>query len=93
MKNWIIFTSLTLVSVLTFAGHHGGGHDKGSLLKHADLDKNGSISVEEHEAAIQKMADKRREKFSKMDANGDGTVTMKEAKDQRKESHDKRMHK
>ena len=41
MRNWIIFTSLALVSVWSLAGHHGGGHDKGGMFKHADLDKNG----------------------------------------------------
>jgi len=93
MRNWIIFTPLALVSVLSLAGHHGGGHDKGGLFKQADLDKNGSISLEEHEAAIQKMTDKRRQKFNQMDADGDGAVTMEEAKAQRKEMRSKRMHK
>lgn len=93
MRHWIIFTALALVSVWSLAGHHGGGHDKGGMFKHADLDKNGSISLEEHEAAIQKMADKRRQKFNKMDADGDGAVTMEEAKAQRKEMHSKHMHK
>jgi hypothetical protein len=39
------------------------------------------------------MADKRRKKFNKMDADGDGAVTMEEAKAQRKEMHSKHMHK
>lgn len=93
MRNWMIFTSLALVSVWSLAGHHGGGHDKGGLFERADLDKNGSISLEEHEAAIQKMADKRRQRFNKMDADGDGAVTMEEAKAQRRDMHSKHRHK
>ncbi len=93
MKNWIVFALLALVSVWSIAGHHGGGHEKGALFKHTDLDKNGSISTDEHEAAIEKMADKRRQRFTAMDADGDGSVTQEEAKALRKEMKGKRRDK
>lgn len=90
MRNWFIFTLLTLMSVSTLAGHHGDGHKKGGLFKQADLNQDGAISADEHEAAIQKMADLRRQRFSAMDADGDGAVSREEAKALRAERHKKR---
>ena len=93
MKNWMVFTLLALYSVWSMAGNHGGGHEKGSLIKQADLNKDGSISTDEHEVAIQKMADKRRQRFSEMDSDGDGSVTKGEAKAMRKQMYGKRKDK
>jgi Ca2+-binding EF-hand superfamily protein len=60
------------------------------MFKQIDADGDGAISREEHEAAIVKMADDRRERFNTMDADGDGLVTREEAtaaRQQRKEGH------
>lgn len=93
MKNWMIFTLLALVSVWSLAEHHGGGHEKGGLFKQADANKDGSISMDEHEAVIAEIADRRRQRFIAMDADGDGTVTKDEAKAMRKKKHGKRKDK
>ena len=96
MKNVIIFAILTAISTAAVAGHHkvaegkhGGGHKISGLFEQADLDKNGSISTAEHEAAMVEMADIRRARFMAMDANGDGAVRREEAKTARKVRHEK----
>ena len=96
MKNVIIFAILTAISTAAVAGHHnfaegkhGGGHKMSGLFEQADLDKNGSISTAEHEAAIVEMADIRRARFMAMDANGDGAVSREEAETARKVRHEK----
>ena len=99
MRNLLIFTLLTAVSLGALADHHGGNHDGKArhhkdMFKQADQDGDGAISAEEHEQALQKMADKRRERFSKMDSDGDGSLTREEAsaakrerREQKKEKH------
>ena len=96
MKNVIIFAMLTAMSTAAVASHHQdgedrrqGGHKMSGLFEQADLDKNGSISTAEHEAAIVEMADIRRARFMAMDANGDGAVSREEAKTARKVRHEK----
>ena len=96
MKNWIIFAMLTAMSTVVVAGHHEdagakhkGDHIMSGLFKQADLNKDGTISEAEHEAATTKMADKRRARFAAMDANGDGAVSQEEAKAVRKIRHEK----
>ncbi len=94
MRNVMIFTLLSLLSLGALADHHGGAHDgkpghhKG-MFKHADKDGNGAISTEEHEQALEKMADKRRERFSKMDSDGDGSLTKKEARAAKQQHREK----
>jgi Ca2+-binding EF-hand superfamily protein len=93
MRNVLIFTLLAVFSLGTLAEHHKGDHDgkarhhKG-MLKQVDQDGDGVVSTQEHEQALEKMADKRRERFSKMDSNGDGSLTKEEiraAKQERRE--------
>ena len=72
-------------------GKHGGKHHFGKMMfEKMDTDKDGAISVREHEAGLQKMMDRRRAHFAKMDIDGDGIVTKKEAKKSRKEMGEKR---
>ena len=82
MKNLILIALLASVSNWSVADHHGGPDNgrKGGLFKHVDTDADGSISSEEHEAAIAKMAEQRRNRFMDMDADGNGSVTKEEAK-------------
>ena len=87
---------LTAMSTAAVASHHQDGEDRrqgshkgGGLFKQADLDRDGSISEAEHEAAITKQADERRGRFAEMDADGDGVVTKEEAKTARKARHEK----
>ena len=96
MKNWIILAMLTAMSTVVAAGHHEdagakykGDYKMSGLFKQADLNKDGTISEAEHEAAMTKMADKRRVRFTAMDANGDGAVSQEEAKAVRKIRHEK----
>ena len=94
MRNVMIFTLLSLLSLGGLADHHGGAHDgkpghhKG-MFKHADKDGNGAISIEEHEQALEQMADKRRERFSKMDSDGDGSLTRDEARAAKRERRER----
>ena len=55
-----------------------------NFFKMMDLDQDGKISYEEHEAFVAMQADKGRERFNSMDANSDGYVTKEEAKEVRK---------
>ncbi|MDG2108202.1 MAG: hypothetical protein P8J74_06145 [Woeseiaceae bacterium] len=55
-----------------------------NFFKMMDLDQDGKVSYEEHEAFVAMQADKGRERFNSMDANSDGYVTKEEAKEVRK---------
>lgn len=90
-----VITTLTLLTVTTLGiatvvcAEHGGPRDGkhpfGKMMfKKMDTDNGGAISVREHEAGLQKMLERRRAHFAKMDKDGDGLVTKKEAKDARK---------
>ena len=92
MKNLILIALLASVSAWAVADHHGGPEKgrKGGLFKQADADGDGSISTQEHENALAKMVEERRQRFKAMDADSDGSVTKEEARamrDQRKENH------
>jgi len=87
VKTLLIALLLALVSVWGMAESNGGDHKRDSLFRWADTDKNGSVSSEEHQLAIQEMVDKRRQRFIAMDTNGDGSVTKDEAREMRKKMH------
>ena len=100
MKSLVVMALMASVSIGAIAERHGGsdkGQDKGQdkgrkagMFKQLDHDGDGSISSEEHEAAIAKMVEERRQRFKTMDANGDNLVSKKEvaaARLQRKEGH------
>ena len=96
MKRWIYFAILIVISTVAVAGHHTvaegkhkGGHKMSGLFENADLDKNGSISAAEHEAAIAEMVDNRRARFTAMEANSDGAVSQEEAMAARKVRYEK----
>ena len=72
------------------AKHHGKHHFGKMMFKKMDTDKDGVISIREHEAGLQKMLERRRENFAKMDKDADGFVTKEEARDARKEMIKKR---
>ena len=107
MKTWIIFVLLATVSVTATAQEHGGdhrhhksGHNDGrnveDIFAHFDADGDGKVSTEEHENAILKMADERRQRFSEMDANADGFISMDEARsgaDKRRKKWQKKLQK
>lgn len=93
MKSWMICVLLASLSVWSMAEPNHGGHKKGGLFKWADTDKNGSISMEEHQAATQKMADKRHQRFIALDVDGDGSVTKDEASKMHNKKHGKRKDK
>lgn len=99
MRNLLVFTLLSVLSLGALADHHGGAHDGGAhdgkpghhkgMFKHADKDGNGAVSTEEHEQALEQMADKRRERFSKMDSDGDGSLTRDEARAAKRERRER----
>jgi hypothetical protein len=71
-------------------GHYGGKHHPGKMMfEKIDINGDGVITAEEHEASIQKMVEKRREHFAKMDTDGDGRVTKEEAKAARESMREK----
>ena len=78
---------LVLAMTLSFSGaadHHKGNGQGGpvsKLFKMADSDKDGQVSYDEHEAFIAMQADKGRERFNKMDSDGNGYISKKEAKE------------
>ena len=55
-----------------------------NLFKMTDLNQDGKISYEEHEAFVVMQSDKARERFNDMDSDSDGYVTKEEAKEFRK---------
>ncbi len=93
MKKVIIFGLLASLSFWAVGDHHKAGRDshKAGMFKRVDLNGDGSISMEEHEAAIASMVEKRRARFMAMDADGDGLVTRAEAKAKMKEKRGKRL--
>ena len=61
---------------------HDGKHPAGKMMfKKMDTDNDGAITVEEHEAGLQKMMERRRAHFSRMDKDSDGVVTKVEAQE------------
>ncbi len=87
MNNAIILILTLLLSVMAVADHHkdvGRDWHRGDLFAAADADKDGKVSLDEHEVMIAKMAVKGRERFNEMDADSDGYVTKEEAKAMRK---------
>ena len=78
---------LVLAMALSFsvaADHHRGNGQDGpvsKLFKMADSDKDGQVSYDEHETFIAMQADKGRERFNKMDSDGNGYISKKEAKE------------
>ena len=85
MQNLVVFILLASCSLWALADHHQEDHQDNrrpakGLFEHADLDNDGSISAEEHEAALAKMNENRRKRFADMDADGDGVVSKEEAK-------------
>ncbi|MBT5388837.1 MAG: EF-hand domain-containing protein [Porticoccaceae bacterium] len=85
MKQVIIFAFCAFLTLGAVADHHKSG-----MFKRIDLDGDGSISVEEHEAAIARMVEKRQALFKAMDVDGDGMVTKAEAKAKMEERRSKR---
>ena len=104
MKTRIIFVLLATLSMTATAHQDGGDHrdytpDYGrgvngeDMFERFDADDDDKISVEEHDQAITKMVDERRQRFAKMDANNDGFVSKDEARSatdkRRKKWHNK----
>jgi Ca2+-binding EF-hand superfamily protein len=81
MKTLLILLTCFGLTAVAWAEMHEGKHHSGKMMfEKMDTNKDGTISVEEHEAGLNKMQERRREHFSKMDTNGDGLVTKEEAK-------------
>lgn len=100
MIKGLVILSVLMVSVLALAGPHHMPFKERGLFSFVDENKDGNISLEEHEAAVQKMVDRRRERFIAMDSNEDGLVSRDEAQQAResfrekmKEKHGKRHEK
>ncbi len=80
MKTLLILLTCFGLTAVAWAEMHEGKHHSGKMMfEKMDTNKDGTISVEEHEAGLNKMQERRREHFSKMDTNGDGLVTKEEA--------------
>ena len=87
MGKAIMLLLTLLMPLMAVADHHkdvGRDWHRGDLFAAADADKDGKVSVDEHEAMIADMAVKGRERFNEMDADSDGYVTKEEAKAMRK---------
>lgn len=81
MKTLLILLTCFGLTTVVWAEMHEGKHHSGKMmLEKIDTNKDGTISVEEHEVGLKKRQERRREHFSNMDTNGDGLVTKKEAK-------------
>ena len=86
MKTLIVVALLTSLTSLAMAGdrdHRGPKGDK-NLFEHMDRDKDGFITIEEHDAALAEMIERRREHFAEMDSDGDGAISKAEADQARK---------
>ena len=89
MKIFIIFLTTLSLATAVWAGSNGGKfeekrHFGKMMFEKMDTNNDGAISVREHEAGLQKMIDRRRAHFARIDADGDGAVTKEEAKEARK---------
>ncbi len=79
MKFKVLF--LSLASTLLFAqsnlvlANHGGKHAKHIIVKEADADSDGTLSLDEFKTVHDKDAEKC---FAKMDKDNDGTLDQKE---------------
>lgn len=80
MRTLILIVSLALTTVAWAGDMHGKKHhfDK-QMFDKVDSNNDGSISVAEHEAALERMLKMRRSHFSEMDTDGDGLLTRDEA--------------
>ena len=96
MSNYVFFIVIMTLSFSVLADHHKGPGKSGpgeKLFKMADSDNDGQVSYDEHEVFIAMQADKGRERFNKMDSDGNGYVTKKEAKEESKAMRKKMMQK
>ena len=85
VSNYVFFILIMSLSFSVLADHHKGPEKSGpgeKLFKMADSDNDGQVSYDEHEVFIAMQADKGRERFNKMDGDGNGYVTKKEAKEE-----------
>ena len=86
MKTLFVVALLASVTSLAMAGdrdHRGPKGDK-NLFEHMDRDQDGFITIEEHDAALAEMIERRREHFAEMDKDGDGAISKAEAEEARK---------
>jgi Ca2+-binding EF-hand superfamily protein len=84
MRTYLFLVLTMTLSFSVAADHHRGNEQSGpvsKLFKMADSDKDGQVSYDEHEAFIAMQADKGRERFNKMDTDGNGYITKKEVKE------------
>ena len=92
----LAFTFSTFAGDKHYKEHHGKHHGD-MMFKKMDTNEDGAISVEEHEAALERSAEKRREHFVNSDTDGDGMLTREEAraayKAKKKERKEKRKEK
>jgi|TARA_B110000503_G_scaffold3592_1_gene4756 hypothetical protein len=84
MRTYLFLVLAMTLSFSVAADHHRGNGQGGpvsKLFKMADSDKDGQVSYDEHEAFIAMQADRGRERFNKMDSDGNGYISKKEAKE------------
>ena len=84
MQKLVIFTFLVTCSVWSMADHHKGDHHKmggpgKGMFEQADVDGDGNISAAEHEDALSRMLENRRERFTEMDSDRNGSLSRDEA--------------
>lgn len=91
INKWFVAVSVVIISGAAWAGHHEGPgrHGEGGFFAMMDTDNDGKISEAEHEAALNKMLERRRAHFKEMDADGNGVVDKAEAASAREEMHEK----
>ncbi|MCB1668514.1 MAG: EF-hand domain-containing protein [Porticoccaceae bacterium] len=104
MHKSVLFLSIaaTTLTALAWAGQKGDEpprpmKDHGrQMFKMMDTNKDGLISLDEHEQALIRSTERRRERFTKMDSNGDGVLSQEEAdaaREKMREKHQKRSEK
>ncbi len=91
MKTILIIAGLAIATTAWAGQMHEGKQPPGKMMfEKMDTNQDGAISVEEHEAGLQKMQERHRARFSTMDTNGDGMLTKEEAKTARENMGEKR---